>query len=157
MREFQEYWHKPIYKDWDVLFTSGSMDGCSKIFEMTLETGDPVMVQTPTYDGILNAVNLLLYYSFTIFFLSLSFFLFFSSFFMISITNLRLITLTNTKYLGILNNTVLIDFILLNCSTLFVFYSARTFNAGIHRNFARSGWYNSGKYKKNLRRKTRQW
>lgn len=58
MREFQEYWHKPIYKDWDVLFTSGSMDGCSKIFEMTLETGDPVMVQTPTYDGILNAVNL---------------------------------------------------------------------------------------------------
>ena len=81
MREFQEYWHKPIYKDWDVLFTSGSMDGCSKIFEMTLETGDPVMVQTPTYDGILNAVNLLLYYSFTIFFLSLSFFLFFFFFF----------------------------------------------------------------------------
>lgn len=151
MREFQEYWHKPIYKDWDVLFTSGSMDGCSKIFEMTLEIGDPVMVQTPTYDGILNAVNLLLYYSFTIFFL-------FFSFFMISITNLRLIALTNTKYLGILDNTVLIDFILLNnCSTLFVFYSARAFNAGIHRNFARSGWYNSGKYKKNLRRKTRQW
>lgn len=91
MREFQEYWHKPIYKDWDVLFTSGSMDGCSKIFEMTLETGDPVMVQVPTYDGILNAVNLhirLLFFCF----------LFFFFFFLYDFD----LPLTKTKYLDIL-------------------------------------------------------
>ncbi|OAD58162.1 Kynurenine/alpha-aminoadipate aminotransferase, mitochondrial [Eufriesea mexicana] len=56
VREFQEYWHKPKYNDWDILFTSGSMDGCNKVFEMILEIGDPVMVQVPTYDGILNAL-----------------------------------------------------------------------------------------------------
>lgn len=57
MREFQEYWHKPLQNNWDVLFTSGSMEGCSKVFEMTLEIGDPVLVQVPTYDGILNALR----------------------------------------------------------------------------------------------------
>lgn len=57
MREFQKHWHKPMYNDWDVLFTSGSMEGCSKVFEMTLEIGDSVMIQTPTYDGILNALR----------------------------------------------------------------------------------------------------
>ncbi|CAK9813955.1 Kynurenine/alpha-aminoadipate aminotransferase, mitochondrial [Anthophora quadrimaculata] len=57
MRELQEYWYKPAYNDWDILFTSGSMDGCSKVFEMVLEVGDPVMIQTPTYDGILNALT----------------------------------------------------------------------------------------------------
>lgn len=57
VREFQEYWHKPKYNDWDILLTCGSMDGCNKVFEMILEIGDPIMVQVPTYDGILNAVN----------------------------------------------------------------------------------------------------
>lgn len=60
MREFQKHWHKPMYNDWDVLFTSGSMEGCSKVFEMILEIGDSVMIQTPTYDGILNAVKVLI-------------------------------------------------------------------------------------------------
>lgn len=49
-----------MYNDWDVLFTSGSMEGCSKVFEMILEIGDSVMIQTPTYDGILNAVKVLI-------------------------------------------------------------------------------------------------
>ncbi|XP_029042797.1 kynurenine/alpha-aminoadipate aminotransferase, mitochondrial-like [Osmia bicornis bicornis] len=56
MRQFQEYWHKPEYNDWDILFTPGSMDGCTKVFEMTVEEEDPVMVQMPTYNGILNAL-----------------------------------------------------------------------------------------------------
>ncbi|KOC70213.1 Kynurenine/alpha-aminoadipate aminotransferase, mitochondrial [Habropoda laboriosa] len=56
MRELQIHLHKPAYNDWDILFTSGSMDGCNKIFEMILELGDPVMVQVPTYNGILNAL-----------------------------------------------------------------------------------------------------
>lgn len=57
MRQFQEYWHKPAHDQWDIIFTAGSMDGCSKVFEMVLEIGDSVMVQAPTYEGILNAVN----------------------------------------------------------------------------------------------------
>ncbi|XP_076234228.1 kynurenine/alpha-aminoadipate aminotransferase, mitochondrial [Calliopsis andreniformis] len=56
MREFQKYWHKPAQDNWDVLITSGSMEGCAKVFEMTLEIGDPVMVQVPVYDGILKAL-----------------------------------------------------------------------------------------------------
>ncbi|XP_031831649.1 kynurenine/alpha-aminoadipate aminotransferase, mitochondrial-like [Nomia melanderi] len=56
MREYQEYWHKPKQNDWDVVFTSGSMEGCTKVFEMTLEIGDPVMVQVPCYNGVLNSL-----------------------------------------------------------------------------------------------------
>lgn len=56
LRKFQKYWHKPKYNNWDVIVTSGSMDGCSKVFEMVLDIGDPIMVQTPAYDGILNAL-----------------------------------------------------------------------------------------------------
>ncbi|XP_076165337.1 kynurenine/alpha-aminoadipate aminotransferase, mitochondrial [Ptiloglossa arizonensis] len=57
MREFQTYWHKPKYHDWDVIFTSGSMEGCSKVFEMTMEINDPIMAQVPTYNGVLNALT----------------------------------------------------------------------------------------------------
>ncbi|XP_054011217.1 kynurenine/alpha-aminoadipate aminotransferase, mitochondrial-like [Hylaeus anthracinus] len=57
IREFQEYWHKPKYPDWDIHIISGSLDGCTKVFEMTLEPGDPVMVQVPTYTGILHALG----------------------------------------------------------------------------------------------------
>ncbi|KZC06543.1 Kynurenine/alpha-aminoadipate aminotransferase, mitochondrial [Dufourea novaeangliae] len=57
MRDLQEYWHKPKYNQWDVLVTPGSMEGCSKVFEMTLEIGDPVMVQVPAYNGTLNALT----------------------------------------------------------------------------------------------------
>ncbi|XP_076750202.1 kynurenine/alpha-aminoadipate aminotransferase, mitochondrial-like isoform X2 [Xylocopa sonorina] len=56
MRQFQEYWHKPMQSHWDVLITSGSMEACSKVFDMVLESGDPVMVQVPAYEGILNAL-----------------------------------------------------------------------------------------------------
>ena len=57
-REFQKKWHSPKTKDWDVYFTTGSMDGCNKAFQLLVEEGDPVMVQSPTYTGILGAVRL---------------------------------------------------------------------------------------------------
>ncbi|XP_031831655.1 kynurenine/alpha-aminoadipate aminotransferase, mitochondrial-like isoform X2 [Nomia melanderi] len=56
MREYQEYWHKPKQNEWDVIFTSGSLDGCSKVFEMTLEIGDPMMIQVPCYEGVLHSL-----------------------------------------------------------------------------------------------------
>ncbi|XP_043516488.1 kynurenine/alpha-aminoadipate aminotransferase, mitochondrial-like [Frieseomelitta varia] len=56
IREFQEHWHKPIYNDWDTVLTCGSMEGCSKVFEMVLENGDPMMAQVPTYDGVLGVL-----------------------------------------------------------------------------------------------------
>ena len=57
MREFQEHWHKPIHNDWDIVLTCGSEEGCSKVLEMVLEKGDPMMAQVPTYDGVLSTVN----------------------------------------------------------------------------------------------------
>lgn len=56
MREFQEHWYKPIYNDWDTVLTCGSMEGCSKVLEMILENGDPMMAQVPTYDGVLGVL-----------------------------------------------------------------------------------------------------
>lgn len=56
-REFQTRWHKPLTKTWDVAITTGSQDGCSKIFEMFIEAGDAVMVQIPAYAGITGAVS----------------------------------------------------------------------------------------------------
>ncbi|XP_054011203.1 kynurenine/alpha-aminoadipate aminotransferase, mitochondrial-like [Hylaeus anthracinus] len=56
IREFQEHWHTINYPNWDVHITSGSMDACSKVFEMTLEPGDAMMAQVPTYNGITNAL-----------------------------------------------------------------------------------------------------
>ncbi|XP_076758302.1 kynurenine/alpha-aminoadipate aminotransferase, mitochondrial [Xylocopa sonorina] len=60
MRQLQEHWHRPVQKHWDVLFTSGSMEACSKVFDMVIDIGDPVMVQVPAYEGILNALAPLL-------------------------------------------------------------------------------------------------
>lgn len=57
MRQFQEHWYKPLYNDWDIVLTCGSMEGCSKVLEMVLENGDPMMAQVPTYDGVLGVVN----------------------------------------------------------------------------------------------------
>ncbi|CAL7950900.1 unnamed protein product [Xylocopa violacea] len=56
MRQFQEYWHKPVQNHWDILVTSGSMEACSMVLEMVIDIGDPIMVQVPTYEGILNAL-----------------------------------------------------------------------------------------------------
>ncbi|XP_051159721.1 kynurenine/alpha-aminoadipate aminotransferase, mitochondrial-like isoform X2 [Leptopilina boulardi] len=55
-RNFQEQWHAPKFNDWDVHFTAGSQEGCSKIFELFINSGDSVMVQTPTYTATLRAI-----------------------------------------------------------------------------------------------------
>lgn len=56
-REFQKTWHTPKRNDWDVAFTNGSLDGCSKIFEMMLNENEPIIVQAPTYTGTIGAVG----------------------------------------------------------------------------------------------------
>ncbi|XP_020278783.1 kynurenine/alpha-aminoadipate aminotransferase, mitochondrial-like [Pseudomyrmex gracilis] len=55
-KELQNTWHTPRRNDWNVALTNGSLDGCNKIFEMMIDENDPVMVQTPTYTGILGAL-----------------------------------------------------------------------------------------------------
>ncbi|XP_011502054.1 PREDICTED: kynurenine/alpha-aminoadipate aminotransferase, mitochondrial-like [Ceratosolen solmsi marchali] len=55
-REFQCKWHSLQYDNWDVCFTTGSMEGCSKILEMIIEKGEPLMLQSPTFVGIIGTV-----------------------------------------------------------------------------------------------------
>lgn len=55
-RNFQEQWHAPKFNDWDVHFTAGSQEGCSKVFELLINNGDSIMVQTPTYTATLRAI-----------------------------------------------------------------------------------------------------
>ncbi|KAG7206641.1 hypothetical protein KM043_000319 [Ampulex compressa] len=55
-QEFQKTYHSPKREDWRIAFTVGSQDGCNKIFEMILEEGEPLMMQTPTYTGVLSSV-----------------------------------------------------------------------------------------------------
>ncbi|KYN02793.1 Kynurenine/alpha-aminoadipate aminotransferase, mitochondrial [Cyphomyrmex costatus] len=59
-KEFQKTWHSPKRNDWDVAFTCGSMDACEKIFLMLIDENDPVMLQTPTYTGVIGAIAPLL-------------------------------------------------------------------------------------------------
>lgn len=55
-RQFQKTFHTPMNNNWDVVFTCGSLDGCSKIFEMILDENDPILIQSPTYTGIIGAL-----------------------------------------------------------------------------------------------------
>ncbi|EFN88912.1 kynurenine/alpha-aminoadipate aminotransferase, mitochondrial [Harpegnathos saltator] len=55
-REFQKIWHTPKQKDWDIIFTNGSMDACSKIFEMMIDENEPIMLQSPLYSGTIGAL-----------------------------------------------------------------------------------------------------
>ncbi|XP_032664483.1 kynurenine/alpha-aminoadipate aminotransferase, mitochondrial-like [Odontomachus brunneus] len=55
-REFQKIWHTPKRKDWDIVFTNGSMDACSRIFDMMVDENEPIMLQSPTYGGVIGAL-----------------------------------------------------------------------------------------------------
>ncbi|XP_015180246.1 PREDICTED: kynurenine/alpha-aminoadipate aminotransferase, mitochondrial-like [Polistes dominula] len=55
-RELQCKWHNPKRTDWNVMFFAGSQDCCSKVFEMFLNEGDPIMVQSPTYTATINSL-----------------------------------------------------------------------------------------------------
>ncbi|XP_070151869.1 kynurenine/alpha-aminoadipate aminotransferase, mitochondrial [Polyergus mexicanus] len=55
-KEFQKTWHTPMQNNWDIVFTHGSLDACNKIFEMMINENDPILLQTPTYSGIIGAL-----------------------------------------------------------------------------------------------------
>ncbi|XP_043254692.1 kynurenine/alpha-aminoadipate aminotransferase, mitochondrial-like [Colletes gigas] len=57
IREHQKYWYEPKYTKWDVIVTSGSSDGCSMVFDMVVEPGDPIMIQEPVYNGTLSVLG----------------------------------------------------------------------------------------------------
>ncbi|XP_046394821.1 kynurenine/alpha-aminoadipate aminotransferase, mitochondrial-like [Ischnura elegans] len=47
----------PNWDNYDIIVTSGSQDGLSKAFEMSLEEGEPVIVQDPIYTGALGILK----------------------------------------------------------------------------------------------------
>ncbi|XP_072753602.1 kynurenine/alpha-aminoadipate aminotransferase, mitochondrial-like isoform X2 [Anoplolepis gracilipes] len=55
-KEFLKMWHTSMQNDWDITFTSGTLDACSKVFEMMLDENDPILLQTPTYTGVIGAL-----------------------------------------------------------------------------------------------------
>ena len=56
LQELQEYVHKPPYKDTSLVVTTGSQDGLCKSFEMSLEPGDPIVLEEFVYPGVLSAL-----------------------------------------------------------------------------------------------------
>lgn len=46
-----------MQNNWDIAVTHGSLDGCSKVFEMIIEENDPILLQSPTYTGVIGAVR----------------------------------------------------------------------------------------------------
>ncbi|KAL6440435.1 hypothetical protein ACFW04_003156 [Cataglyphis niger] len=55
-KEFQKTWHTPMQNNWDIAITHGSLDGCNKVFEMIIDKNDPILVQSPTYTGVIGAL-----------------------------------------------------------------------------------------------------
>ncbi|XP_071452642.1 kynurenine/alpha-aminoadipate aminotransferase, mitochondrial-like [Hetaerina americana] len=47
----------PNWENYEILVTTGSQDGLSKAFDMSLEEGEPVIVQHPIYTGALAAIK----------------------------------------------------------------------------------------------------
>ncbi|KAG8230459.1 hypothetical protein J437_LFUL009948 [Ladona fulva] len=54
LRQFQERFHNPPgFDDRDVIATVGGQDGLCKTIELCMDFGDPVIVPSPTYSGVL--------------------------------------------------------------------------------------------------------
>ena len=53
LKRIQLQEHRPHYEDFDICVTNGSQDALSKAFEMVVESGDNVLVETPLYSGTL--------------------------------------------------------------------------------------------------------
>lgn len=52
MKDFQQRVHRPPQWDrYEILVTPGSQDGISKAIEMSLDEGEPIIVQHPVYSG----------------------------------------------------------------------------------------------------------
>ncbi|XP_072753638.1 aromatic amino acid aminotransferase DDB_G0287711-like [Anoplolepis gracilipes] len=56
-KEFLKTWHTSMQNDWDITLTSDTLDACNKIFEMMLDENDPILLQTPTYTGVIGALS----------------------------------------------------------------------------------------------------
>jgi len=52
-KEFQQREHSPQYSDWDVCFGTGSQDVLTRAFDMLLDEGDSVLLDSPVYSGTL--------------------------------------------------------------------------------------------------------
>ena len=57
LQELQEHIHKPPFKETSLVVTTGSQDGLCKSFEMSLEPGDPIVVEEFIYPGTLSALH----------------------------------------------------------------------------------------------------
>jgi aspartate/methionine/tyrosine aminotransferase len=49
----------------ELLVTTGSLDGVCRVFDMTLEEGDPVLYAEPSFSGVADAVRRILVIKFT--------------------------------------------------------------------------------------------
>ncbi|CAF1013082.1 unnamed protein product [Adineta steineri] len=55
LRKLQIRYHSPIdFKRYELCVTNGSMEGLSKVFELLLNTTEPILVDSPCYSGSLD-------------------------------------------------------------------------------------------------------
>jgi DNA-binding transcriptional MocR family regulator len=57
LTQLQQREHKPLYKDWSLVITSGSQDALTRAIEMLCSPGDSLLVESPTYSGTLSFVT----------------------------------------------------------------------------------------------------
>ncbi|CAG8660661.1 1590_t:CDS:2 [Ambispora leptoticha] len=57
LREFQLAMHSPPYDDFAISIGTGSQDLLTKAFEMLIEPGDNVLIESPAYAGALSFLN----------------------------------------------------------------------------------------------------
>jgi aromatic amino acid aminotransferase I / 2-aminoadipate transaminase len=55
--KFVEKVYRPAYKDYDILLSCGNTDALYKIFNMTLDPGDSVIVEEFTYPSALESMH----------------------------------------------------------------------------------------------------
>ncbi|CAF1261239.1 unnamed protein product [Didymodactylos carnosus] len=54
-RKLQEHYHHPKdFDSYDLCITTGSMEGLAKVFELLLNQGDPILIDSPCYSGSLD-------------------------------------------------------------------------------------------------------
>ncbi len=57
LKTLQKRYHSPInFNRYELCITNGSMEGLSKVFELVLNSEDPILVDSPCYSGSLDFV-----------------------------------------------------------------------------------------------------
>ena len=57
-KKLQNRYHSPIdFKRYELCITNGSMEGLSKVFELVLNSSEPILVDSPCYSGSLDCVR----------------------------------------------------------------------------------------------------